>query len=72
MEEGGRKVIKLDAEQIANFAGAALELSGSEGRVLAMSGVAWRPSRRDNALLSRIRYGSCHFGCRRSRWRGDR
>ncbi|MBK5091880.1 amidinotransferase, partial [Burkholderia sp. R-69927] len=37
MEEGGREVVTLDADQIAQFAGAALELTGSDGLVLAMS-----------------------------------
>jgi hypothetical protein len=35
--ESGRVVIDLDASQIANFAANALELSGSGGRVLALS-----------------------------------
>lgn len=34
---GGRTVIELDAHQIRNFAGNAIELQGSEGRVLALS-----------------------------------
>lgn len=57
MEEGGRKVIKLDAEQIANFAGAALELSGSEGRVLAMSerGVASLTPRQRSVIEDSVR-----------------
>jgi hypothetical protein len=37
LEETGREVIELDARQIGEFAGNALELSGSDGRVLAMS-----------------------------------
>lgn len=37
LEETGREVIALDAHQIDNFAGNALELSGSTGRVLALS-----------------------------------
>jgi hypothetical protein len=37
LEESGREVIALDARQIAEFAGNALELSGAEGRVLALS-----------------------------------
>ncbi|MFM0554160.1 arginine deiminase-related protein [Paraburkholderia sediminicola] len=35
--ESGRVVIDLDASQIGNFAANALELSGSDGRVLALS-----------------------------------
>ncbi|RQT20519.1 citrulline utilization hydrolase CtlX [Burkholderia contaminans] len=37
LAETGRTVIALDASQIANFAGNTLELSGTEGRVLALS-----------------------------------
>ncbi|MBN3829237.1 amidinotransferase [Burkholderia sp. Ac-20384] len=37
LAETGRTVIALDASQIANFAGNTLELSGKEGRVLALS-----------------------------------
>ena len=37
LEETGRDVIALDAGQIADFAGNALELSGRDGRVLALS-----------------------------------
>jgi len=37
LAESGREVIALDASQIREFAGNALELSGSQGRVLAMS-----------------------------------
>jgi len=37
LEESGREVITLDARQIGEFAGNALELSGSGGRVLALS-----------------------------------
>ena len=37
LEESGREVIALDAHQIGEFAGNALELSGSQGRLLAMS-----------------------------------
>jgi hypothetical protein len=37
LEETGREVIALDARQIGEFAGNALELSGAGGRVLAMS-----------------------------------
>jgi len=35
--ESGRTVIALTHEQIGNFAGNALELSGKDGRVLALS-----------------------------------
>jgi hypothetical protein len=37
LEESGRRVIALDAEQIANFAGNAIELQGDTGRLLALS-----------------------------------
>lgn len=37
LEDSGREVIQLDPEQIAQFAGNALELSGHGGRLLAMS-----------------------------------
>lgn len=37
LEESGREVIALSAAQIANFAGNAIELSGRDGRVLALS-----------------------------------
>lgn len=37
LNESGRTVIALDPLQIANFAGNALELSGRDGRVLALS-----------------------------------
>ena len=37
LEESGREVIDLSAAQIGEFAGNALELSGREGRVLALS-----------------------------------
>jgi len=37
LEESGRRVSALDARQIGEFAGNALELSGSGGRVLALS-----------------------------------
>ena len=36
-EESGRSVIALNGEQIANFAGNAIELQGETGRVLALS-----------------------------------
>ncbi|MDD0811568.1 arginine deiminase-related protein [Curvibacter sp. RS43] len=37
LEESGRELIELSADQIAQFAGNALELSGRDGRVLALS-----------------------------------
>jgi hypothetical protein len=37
LQESGREVIALTARQIAEFAGNAIELSGSDGRVLALS-----------------------------------
>ena len=37
LEESGREVVALDATQIGEFAGNALELSGANGRVLALS-----------------------------------
>ncbi len=37
LEESGREVIALSAAQIADFAGNALELSGRDGRLLALS-----------------------------------
>ena len=39
-ENSGRDVIALSKEQIAKFAGNALELQGNEGRILALSSVA--------------------------------
>jgi hypothetical protein len=37
LQESGREVIALDARQIGAFAGNALELTGSHGRLLALS-----------------------------------
>lgn len=37
---GGRTVIDLDFEQVSEFAGNAIELTGTDGRILAMSGRA--------------------------------
>jgi hypothetical protein len=37
LSAGGRVVIDLDYEQIADFAGNAIELTGSDGRILALS-----------------------------------
>ena len=54
LEESGREVIALDARQIGEFAGNALELSGLGGRVLALSARAaasLRPEQR--ALIER-------------------
>lgn len=50
LEESGREVIGLDARQIGEFAGNALELSGAQGRLLAMSARAaasLRPDQRE-------------------------
>jgi hypothetical protein len=55
LAEGGRTVIALDARQIGEFAGNALELSGAQGRVLALSSRAaasLRPEQR--AIIERI------------------
>ncbi|MES2099950.1 MAG: arginine deiminase-related protein [Pseudomonadota bacterium] len=49
LEESGRDVIALDARQIGEFAGNALELSGSGGRVLALSARAEPASLRTSA-----------------------
>ncbi|MDE2297559.1 MAG: amidinotransferase [Burkholderiales bacterium] len=49
LEQGGREVIALDARQIGEFAANALELSGADGRVLALSARAaasLRPAQR--------------------------
>jgi hypothetical protein len=54
LEESGREVIALDAAQIGDFAGNALELSGAHGRVLALSARAaasLRPEQR--AIIER-------------------
>jgi hypothetical protein len=37
LSAGGRTVIDLDFEQVCEFAGNAIELTGTEGRILAMS-----------------------------------
>ena len=42
LEESGRTVIELGIEQITDFAGNAIELQGTEGRVLALSARALR------------------------------
>lgn len=41
-EESGRDLIKLNDEQIANFAGNAIELQASTGRILALSSRAYK------------------------------
>ncbi|WP_341316465.1 arginine deiminase-related protein [Paraburkholderia sp. IMGN_8] len=52
--ESGRAVIALDRSQIGNFAGNALELSGKEGRVLALSERALAClTRQQRALIER-------------------
>ena len=54
LEESGRMVIALDPRQIGEFAGNALELSGANGRVLALSARAaasLRPAQR--AIIER-------------------
>ncbi|HRW29268.1 MAG TPA: arginine deiminase-related protein, partial [Emcibacteraceae bacterium] len=50
-EESGRKIIDLSRQQIASFAGNALELQGKNGRLLAISSVALR------ALTEEQKYG---------------
>ena len=47
LEESGREVIALSSAQIAEFAGNAIELSGLDGRVLALSERAARSLRDD-------------------------
>lgn len=42
LEESGRKVIELGTEQVTEFAGNAIELQGTDGRVLALSTRALR------------------------------
>lgn len=51
LEESGREVIALDARQIGEFAGNALELSGSDGRVLALSARAAASLRPDQRAV---------------------
>jgi hypothetical protein len=46
-ESSGREVIALDAAQIGNFAGNAIELQGTEQRILAISSRALTALRRD-------------------------
>ena len=45
LEQSGREVIVLDPHQIAQFAGNALELTGAEGRLLALSETAFNSLR---------------------------
>lgn len=42
LSDSGRKLVTLDAHQVGEFAGNALELTGSQGRVLAISSRGWR------------------------------
>ena len=54
LEESGRSVIALDPGQIADFAANAIELSGSDGRVLALSERACASlTKEQRALISR-------------------
>lgn len=41
LQESGRAVIHLSAEQIGEFAGNAIELEGRDGRILALSARAY-------------------------------
>ncbi len=41
LEESGREVVELSFEQVNNFAGNALELTGNNGRIVAMSQCAY-------------------------------
>jgi hypothetical protein len=50
LEESGRTVIALENWQISEFAANAIELSGAQGRVLALSERASQASRRSSAL----------------------
>ncbi len=51
LTETGRAVIALDPSQIANFAGNTLELSGKDGRVLALSRRAFDCLTRDQRTV---------------------
>jgi len=42
LEDGGRTTVELSHEQIAHFAGNAIELQGSDGLLLAISSRAWK------------------------------
>lgn len=54
LEERGRTVIALDARQIADFAGNAIELTGTQGRALALSDrAAASLTQQQRALISR-------------------
>ncbi|MBT5187830.1 MAG: amidinotransferase [Kordiimonadaceae bacterium] len=50
-ESSGRHVIALTNDQIANFAGNALELQGNNGRVLALSSTAYKALTNDQLEL---------------------
>ena len=47
----GRTIVDLDLDQIASFAGNAIELQGDRGRVLAISSTAWRSLRADQRAI---------------------
>ena len=47
----GRAIVDLDRDQISSFAGNAIELQGSRGRVLAISSRAWRSLRADQRAI---------------------
>lgn len=54
LEESGRDIIALDAQQIREFAGNAIELSGRDGRLLALSARAAKSlTREQKALIER-------------------
>lgn len=54
LEESGRDIIALDASQIREFAGNAIELSGCDGRILALSvRAAASLTREQKALIER-------------------
>lgn len=54
LQESGREVISLSARQIAEFAGNAIELSGRDGRILALSQRAYASlSEEQKALIER-------------------
>ncbi|GAB5469977.1 MAG: arginine deiminase-related protein [Rhodospirillales bacterium] len=50
-EESGREVMALTGDQIANFAGNAMELQGAEGRILALSTRALHSLRPDQLAV---------------------
>lgn len=47
MADNGRDIVELSHAQISEFAGNAIELTGSDGPVLALSGRAWAALRLD-------------------------